>query len=46
MSLREPRLALFAALAVACSGGPTGPQAPRVAIVYTNNVDGEIEPCG
>ena len=33
------------ALLLACSGGPTGP-VPQATLVYTGNVDGEIEPCG
>ena len=50
-------LVAAAAFLVACSGGepqpePTPPpesdfdSAGRVTVVYTNNIDGEIEPCG
>ena len=37
---------IFALGLLACSGGgPTGPL-PSATLVYTGNVDGEIEPCG
>lgn len=34
-------------LLMACTqGAPTGDVADRIALVYSANVDGEIEPCG
>lgn len=46
MNLRDFGAVLLTALAASCTSGPVGPKAPRLAIVYTNNVDGDIEPCG
>jgi hypothetical protein len=41
------RVVLAAVLAAGCGGGgqPSAP-AGSVAIIYSGNVDGEIEPCG
>lgn len=43
--MKAQSLFLLGAVITGC-GAPAGPKAPRVSIVYTNNVDGEIEPCG
>ena len=40
---------IWSILALGCSGSTSAPEQPPVdaiSLIYTNNVDGEIEPCG